>query len=166
MAFGVTAATVSAYANGLAFSDGAAGPPVVPPTQPSLAQVTTYIAEAGQIVAAMLWRKLQVTPAQLTSSAYADTYAVCARMVALDAASWALAARGRLGDGLARDLRERYDAARDELLADRTLLGSGRATGDTAAQLARGPQSPSDIRANGVRTGAGAGFFNGSDGQL
>jgi hypothetical protein len=166
MAFGVTASTVSAYANGLVFSDGAAGPPVVPPTQPSLAQVTTYIAEAGQIVAAMLWRKLQVTPDQLTSSAYADTYAVCARMVALDAASWALAARGRLGDGLAKDLRERYDAARVELLADRTLIGSGRATGDTAAQLARGPQSPSDIRANGVRTGAGAGFFNGSDGQL
>ena len=156
MSFGVTKEDVGSYANGLVFTTT---------STPSTAQIDTYIAQATQSIRARL-NGYGVSPDSITLAGHPDTYAVCARLVTLDSAAWAIAARGRDVTGLSSQLNARYDSELQTLHMQRQYLGSGRNVGDSAPTLARGPQSSSSIAANGVTTTAGAGFFRDSGGQL
>jgi len=161
MSFGVTPSDVSAYANGLFFRDAAVGPPVVTATQPSAAQCAEYIAEAALIVDATL-RSLGVDPGTVTAGS--DTYTICARLVLLDTAAGALAARDRGNVELAREYRRRYEREVERLEKARQRLGSKRNTSDGAPAMARGPQPPSQI--GQLQATQGADFWRRSNGQL
>ena len=142
MAFGVTAAVVSQWANGLVFLDAAVGPPAVAASTPSLSACTEEITQAGRRVNAFL-RSRGIAPESVTEAGTPDTYAICRHLVLLEVAAWALRSRGRLDPEQARA----YAAERRDYLAmlrDSAALGSARATGAGASKIARGPEPTAD----------------------
>jgi len=162
MSFNVTPSDVSAYGNGLFFRDAAVGPPAVTATQPSATQCEEYIARAAKIVDAQVLRGLGVDPDTVTAGS--DTYNVCAQLVLLDTAAWAVAARDRGNVELAREYRRRYEREVERLEKARQRLGSKRNTSDGAPAMARGPQPPSQI--GQLQATQGADFWRRSNGQL
>ena len=139
--FDVVASNISSYANGLTFADAAVGPPPVVATTPSLAAVTAYIGEAGK-VGRGAGVGMGVGSDAIRRGAAPDTYALCAMLVKLDTAAWAVASRSRDNVELAREYRRRYESKMEELKAAKQYLGTGRNVASTAPGLARGPATP------------------------
>jgi hypothetical protein len=162
MSFGVTPADVQAYCNGLFFRDAAVGPPVIAATQPSLAQCTAYIVGATSRVNGWL-RGVGIEPSSITLANTADTYAICAELVVLDTAAWAIASRSRADIGLATEYRRQYDAALARLAKAKQYIGSGRNVSDNGPSLPQGTSPPSGPRLPRTQ---GSSFWDRSNGQL
>ena len=67
-----------------------------------------------------------IAPDSITLAATPDTYRICRRLVLLDTAAWALAARSRENTGLASEYRRQYAAELARLTKVKASLGTGR----------------------------------------
>lgn len=127
--YGVTAAMISATANGMALSST---------TRPTQAQVETWIGQSALRASAAI-RATGADPATVEAATTSEGYALAQQYVTADAAAVTIAARDRADGELARMYSSRAKDLLNDLRTYAAALGDQRATGEGAPGLTWAP---------------------------
>lgn len=127
--YGVTAAMISATANGMSLSSS---------TRPTQAQVEAWIGQSALRASAAI-RAAGADPATVEAATTSEGYALAQQYVTADTAAITIAARDRADGELARMYASRAKDLLTDLRTYAAALGDQRATGEGAPGLTWAP---------------------------